>query len=229
MVLGTDAAEMRHDVALSAFQPDSIQMAEISAILWELGLPELEPDVLLSTPIGELTNLLEARTPSPAGFGRPGMVPPLAGRVFHLLPLRREMLEALYGLSTDPAISFRWRYRGAVPSYESFEAGLWQGVLAQFAVVDSREGDLAGHVVAYGVEPAQQHAWIGCVFAPKYVGTGFPIEPVTLFIQYLFVTWNLRKLYMETPEFNYQSLASGAGSLFAVEGRFHVAVQVLGR
>ena len=45
------------------------------------------------------------------------------------------MTDALYRLSTDPAINFRWRFRGAYPTPENFEAALWQGVVAQFIVV----------------------------------------------------------------------------------------------
>jgi hypothetical protein len=52
------------------------------------------------------------------------------------------------------------------------------------------------------------------------IATGQPIQPTALFINYVFVTWNLRKLYMEVPEFNMDTLWSGSGSFFHQEACF---------
>ena len=156
----------------------------------------------------------------PPASPTPDLVPQLATDRYQLIPVRREMTDALYRLSTDPAINFRWRFRGAIPTPETFEAALWQGVVAQFIVVETGTTDILGHVVCYGAESAQQHAYVGAVFSPRMIATGRPIQPIALFINYVFVTWNLRKLYMEVPEFNMETLWSGAGSFFHQEACF---------
>jgi hypothetical protein len=40
-----------------------------------------------------------------------------------------------------------------------------------------------------------------------------------LFLRYVFFCWDLRKLYMEVPEYNYEQFSSGEGKYFSVEGR----------
>jgi RimJ/RimL family protein N-acetyltransferase len=42
---------------------------------------------------------------------------------------------------------------------------------------------------------------------------------LALFLEYVFTCWDLRKLYMQLPEYNYEQFASGAERFFVVEGR----------
>lgn len=53
----------------------------------------------------------------------------------------------------------------------------------------------------------------------RYSGSGIALEPVRLFVDYLFDVWPFRKLYFELPEFNYQQFSSVAEGPLRVEGR----------
>lgn len=138
---------------------------------------------------------------------------------FELVPIDAELVSYVYQLSISTDVGFRWRFRGAVPNYESFEASFWQGTLAQFVAVDRDTRQPAGHVVCYNPEHGHGYAYVGAVFESAYTGTGQAMGAVKTFVEYVFTTWAFRKLYMELPEYNYDQFASGEGRVFEVEGR----------
>src|SRR5205814_1328065 len=138
---------------------------------------------------------------------------------FDLAPVSRDMLPYLYQLAISTETGYRWRFRGAVPTYETFEATFWQGALVQFIAVQRLNGSPAGHLVCYNPEHGHGYAYIGAVFDTEYVGSGAAVGAVRHFVDYVFTTWAFRKLYMETPAFNYEQFASGEGRYFDVEGR----------
>jgi hypothetical protein len=216
-ILGVPMNELTDQRPVNSYLPDSLQLAELAAIS---AVDDRDLTGLGRRTIGEIAEAMTQADVRPRSQSTPDLVPPLATDRYQLIPVRREMTEALYRLSTDPAINYRWRFRGAFPTPETFEAALWQGVVAQFIVVATGTTDILGHVVCYGAEPAQQHAYVGAVFSPQLIATGRPIQPIALFINYLFTTWNFRKLYMEVPEFNMDTLWSGTGSFFRQEACF---------
>lgn len=216
-ILGVPINELSDERPVNSYLPDSLQLAELAAVS---AVDDRDLNDLGQRTIREVAEAITAADHRPRTGRTPDLAPPLATDRYQLVPVRREMTEALYRLSTDPAINYRWRFRGAFPTPETFEAALWQGVVAQFIVVAHGSNDILGHVVCYGAEPAQEHAYIGAVFSPRMIATGEPIQPIALFINYVFVTWNLRKLYMEVPEFNMDTLWSGAGSFFHQEACF---------
>jgi RimJ/RimL family protein N-acetyltransferase len=78
---------------------------------------------------------------------------------------------------------------------------------------------LIGLVTAYSADMRNQHASIAVLFSPEYAGSGWVVESLVLFIDYLFDVFPLRKLYFETLEFVYPSFASGEDRFFTIEGR----------
>ena len=146
------------------------------------------------------------------------LTPVLTAGAFELTPVQPGDSDFLYWLSCHPETCFRWRYRGAPPSYDRFVADLWSRVLVQFVVRRSEDGEPVGHVVAYAADSTMRHAYVGAVFAPAHTGTGLPAQAVRTFVDYLFHTFPLHKLYLEVPGYNWAQLASGAGRLFDVEG-----------
>ncbi|TDV56077.1 GNAT family N-acetyltransferase [Actinophytocola oryzae] len=124
----------------------------------------------------------------------------------------------LYAMAVEPETCFRWRYRGAPPSLERFTQDLWAQVLVQLMVRRVDDDLPIGHVVAYSADTAQGHAYVGAVFQARHTGLGLASEATSLFIRYLFHNFPLRKVYMETPGFNYPQIRSAAGTLFEVEG-----------
>ena len=140
----------------------------------------------------------------------------MQGRFFKVRPVRPSDVDPLYDIATDAEVSYRWRYRGQLPTREQFEADLTLGIMSKLTVSSD---EVVGLLLAYFHEPRNGHAFIGAIFAPRYIAKGITIDAVLLFRDYLFATWPLRKLYMETPEFNLPLFASGVGELFEVEGR----------
>jgi RimJ/RimL family protein N-acetyltransferase/aryl carrier-like protein len=167
----------------------------------------------------------ELRTPGPADIALPRasgpsqtLAPRLVTPALRLTPIEPDDIGFLYTLATAPETSFRWRYRGAPPQFERFVDELWGQVLVQYVARRAEDHQPVGHVVAYAATQGLRHAYIGAVFHPPYAGTGLAAQAVSLFVNYLFHTFPLRKLYLEVPGFNWPQVQSGAGRLFQVEG-----------
>jgi RimJ/RimL family protein N-acetyltransferase len=127
--------------------------------------------------------------------------------------------EFLYALAIHPEMTFRWRYRGAAVSYETFLQHLWGGTLVHFVVERKDGGQRIGYVQAF--DAAERHGWahFAVMLDPSLQRSGWGIECMALFFNYMFTTWPFRKLYAVVLESHYDDLASGDGSWFIVEGR----------
>jgi RimJ/RimL family protein N-acetyltransferase len=117
-------------------------------------------------------------------------------------------------------LAIRWRARGTAGSPEQWTQLLWQAILSQYVIVNSKDGRLLGIVCAY--RPDFQDGF--CYIGVASFGTTLPSPAVVfggaLFIDYVFACWNFHKLYLETPEFNMSQIGSAIGRLFHVEGQF---------
>lgn len=125
-------------------------------------------------------------------------------------PLRRLELS----LTLGP----RWRHRGATPSPEAFAQTLWSGVLAQYLVDVGRGGQPLGLVTAYGADLQSGTAWLA--FA-RFPGTGHPAAfaiGARRFVDHLFATWPLRKLYAEVLAPNLAAFEGVTDRVFVAEG-----------
>jgi RimJ/RimL family protein N-acetyltransferase len=127
--------------------------------------------------------------------------PPLTTRHVRLRPILQGDITWLHAASLAEDIMFRWRYRGATPSPEAFAQGLFHGVLSQFVVdgMESRRGPI-GHVTAYNADLQGGTVFFGVTAFPPFLETGLAIEASLLFLNYLFSTFRLRKIYVETTE-----------------------------
>ena len=145
--------------------------------------------------------------------------PPLTGRRLRLRPVMPRDHDYLYRLSTHPDVTWRWRYRGESIPFEQFVQQLWGGTLVHFVVERIEGNQPIGYVQAF--DPSERHGW--CHFAvvldPTLVRSGWALECMALFFNYVFTCWNFRKLYAVVLENNYEELASGDGSWFVTEGR----------
>jgi len=145
-------------------------------------------------------------------------VPAFSGTHVRLRPVHAGDYPFLIELQTGPEHLIRWRYRGTTSSPEQIVQSLWQGVLAQFLVVRVGTGEPVGLVVCYNPEFRHGYAYLAMIVAREYERSGWVFEASSLFVTYLFETFGFDKIYLEVIEFNYARLASGAGSLFHVEG-----------
>lgn len=157
----------------------------------------------------------DMRVPPPRGADA---VPVLTGKHVRLRAVTQGDYPFLVDLQTAPENLIRWRFRGTTLSPEQIVQSLWQGVLAQFLIVRVDTGEPVGLVVCYNPEFRHGYAYLAMIIAPKYEMSGWALEADAIFLNYLFETFGFRKVYLEVIEFNYHKLASGAGSLFHVEG-----------
>jgi len=153
--------------------------------------------------------------PAPRGVDA---VPALRGRYVALRAVTTADYEFLLKLQTAPENMIRWRYRATTPSPELLVQSLWQGVLAQFLVTRIDTGEPIGLVVAYNPEFRHGYVSLAAIFEPAYENAGWTLEATAVLLAFLFESFPFRKVYLEVIEFNYERLASGAESIFHVEG-----------
>ena len=136
--------------------------------------------------------------------------PPLQGRRFNLVPVVPAFYRPLYELAINSETCHRWRFQGAIPTFEMFRESVLTNVLSQFmAVHRSNPRRVVGYVFAYNAHHADGHACFAAVNDPG-VGAG-AFEYIALFVRHLFAQWPFRKLYIEAAAFNveqYQSAVS---------------------
>jgi RimJ/RimL family protein N-acetyltransferase len=125
----------------------------------------------------------------------------------------------LYTIATEPAASYRWRYRGATPSPEQFASELWQGVLCQYLVERRDGGAPVGLLSAYQADLANRTCYVALLGDRTHDASGLMLEAALLFVTYLFHTWDLRQIYAEVPGYTLDAFGSGMGRYFREEGR----------
>ena len=74
-------------------------------------------------------------------------------------------------------------------------------------------------MVAYQADHRWGHAYVAAAMAPESQATGLGIEATALFMNFIFSTWNLRKLYLEVPEYNLEWMVNSVGGVLKEEGR----------
>lgn len=143
---------------------------------------------------------------------------PQEGRHLRLRPVTPMDYDFLYRTSMREEINWRWRHRGATPSLDQFVQSLWQGVMAAFLIEQKSTGRPMGLIFTYSPNFQHGFTYLGMLLAPEYKRAAWSMEAGALFLHYVFTTWNFRKVYMETLEFNFAQFRSGAGKYFDVEG-----------
>jgi hypothetical protein len=110
----------------------------------------------------------------------------------------------------------RWRHIGSTPSPEVWMQALHQGVLVAYVVCNRRMEPL-GLVSCYNANPFDRYAYLAAMKfdpvrpSPKFLGGAI------LFIDYLFRSWQFRKIYIETLEYNLAQYGSGLQRSLKVE------------
>lgn len=151
--------------------------------------------------------------------------PPGAARKdISLHPVVPEDIPALYGLCCSGSNGATWRYAGTTPSPAIFAATLWDGVSAQFKVLVDGIPGISGLVVLY--DEVGNHGKVGTVFTEPLHLTGFPMMALGLFLEHVFATRSVGKVYFETS----QPLEGTAiHDLLRLEGALTEHVFVLGK
>ena len=153
----------------------------------------------------------------------------LRGSLVELKPPGGEHYGRLYEIAISTEVAWRWRYGGAVPSYDEFIRTFDTGVLTQLVVTRPRSNEPVGLVVAYNANPMKKHAYLAAVVEPRLIGSGAGAEAVTLFLGYVFGAWDFEKLYLELPEFNLAQFESGLDRYIRQEGRLRSHIYHAGK
>ncbi|MCA9773185.1 MAG: GNAT family N-acetyltransferase [Myxococcales bacterium] len=143
---------------------------------------------------------------------------PQTGRHVRLRAVVPPDYQFLYELAMSEELGWRWRSRGTSMSPEGFAQAMWQDSLAQFMIVHPESGEPFGLVTAYGANFKHGWTYYAQVMRPDLMGTAIGMEAAALFVNYLFTNWNLRKIYIEAVEFNFDQFRSGLGKYFDQEG-----------
>lgn len=144
---------------------------------------------------------------------------PLTGRHVRIRPVTAEDEPYLFHLATCPENLTRWRFRGRTPSWEEFRHSLWDRTLCQFVIETKTSARPVGHVVAYRPDLDNGWVYLAILGDPQCRGLGWPLEGGRLTIDHLFANWPLRKVYVETLEFNAQTMATGLAAAGTAEAR----------
>jgi RimJ/RimL family protein N-acetyltransferase len=142
----------------------------------------------------------------------------LRGRHVGLRPVTPSDYEFLFNIEIVAPAAPRWRFRGLTPSFQQFVQLLHEDVLVTFIVLDLENGSPVGSVLAYSPDHRNGVASIAAIAAPEVYNSGRLIEGVCLLLDHVFRCWNLRKLYIQTFEFNLSQFG-GLPRIVIEEGR----------
>jgi hypothetical protein len=145
--------------------------------------------------------------------------PSLEGAHVVLRPLTPDDYPFLRLIETGQALGARWRFRGTTPSPQEWERQTSASVLAQFMVIAKESMEALGLVTAYEANFQDGYASLAAAKLDPDDRSPLMMFGVAHFIEYVFTCWNLRKLYVEVPEYNYAQFATGEDRYFTVEGR----------
>ena len=154
-----------------------------------------------------------------AGRVRSFSAPSLRGRHVHLRIVVPDDYTYLQLVETSGELAPRWRLRGSTPSPQDWVQGSWSGVLAQFMIVANRDQTRVGLVTAFQANFQDGHARLAATRFDPHSRSPLMVLGFGLFVEYVFRCWNLRKLYLDVPEYNYAQLASARDRIFTLEGR----------
>lgn len=156
-------------------------------------------------------------------------LPSVEGRFVTRVPVIEQHVPYLYHLATTPNLSFRWRYRGVSPGPEQFMRDLWQGILTQFVLQHRATMQPVGIVSAFSADHRNGFAHVAIVTDQRFQRGVVGIEAASLFLDYLFDHFPLRKIYAQSPSWNLHQFGNGRNRLFREEGRLRTHEFYAGR
>jgi hypothetical protein len=145
--------------------------------------------------------------------------PALSWRDVLLRPLRTSDYEYVQIAETTGDLAARWRFHGTTPGHQEWVERTFAGVLAQYLVFTSPTAPPIGIVTAYEARFEDGHAKLAAARLGESDRSPAMIAAVALLIRHVFACWNLRKLYMDVPEYNLPQFNSLVGRYFQEEGR----------
>jgi len=90
----------------------------------------------------------------------------------------------------------------------------------QFMIERIVGGNIIGTIYSYNFQKADGYAFITLFISPENQMRGYGPEALALFINYLFKSYSLYKIYLEVYSYNYLSISSLVKGGFHLEGCF---------
>jgi RimJ/RimL family protein N-acetyltransferase len=143
-----------------------------------------------------------------------------AGNVL-LRPVEPSDYPALRRVELSEQAVLSWRHSGAHPPPEAYSSALWEGVHSHFLAFDTTRNAALGLLTIYDHHPSDQIACFGAFrFESDLTSRIQFVQATYLAMRYAFEACSIRKLYLETPEYNFANLESlvKRGALI-IEGR----------
>jgi len=168
------------------------------------------------TTVGEACGWIESRwdaVPADLLAATANDVDPDAVRLRPVLP---RDIELMYTAATSPERGQRWRFRGETPSFEHFQAQMWNNQRCHF-IAEAGERPFA-YFAGYDLSLKSRHCYLAILSLSGRPTEGRVFLGSFLFIEHLFRSFELRKLYIEVAGYNLDAVLGGPQTLFDIEG-----------
>jgi hypothetical protein len=144
----------------------------------------------------------------------------LTGKRIRLRPVEQLDYPHLRRAELSEQLAFRWRHRGVHLPPESFAQSLWSGAFLNFIVESLVDSQPIAVISAYSLATDSSFCYVGAArFAASSAVASPTVGGIGLAFQYLFKGWPLRKIYLETPDYNLHQFDGAMGWLLREEGR----------
>lgn len=145
---------------------------------------------------------------------------PMSHGDVELVPVIPPHFEQLYRIALSPSNAGRWRFHGSIPTPDDFVSTLSADTLVQFTVCVRSVP--VGYVVAYAPNLRNRHVHVGGVFDEDHQRKGSGGAAFSLFIKYLFSSWDLRGVFAEVPEYVFSEVELGSSGRLGARLPFEV-------
>jgi RimJ/RimL family protein N-acetyltransferase len=169
--------------------------------------------------LSPLADELPAVAPTREATGKVFAPPAMSWHDVLLRPLRASDQEYVQTAETTGELAARWRFHGATPGPQQWMEQTFSGTLAQYLVFTNPAAPPIGFVTAYEANFAHGHAKLAAARLAEDARSPAMVVAISLLIRHVFACWNLRKLYMDVPEYNLPQFDSLISRYFQEEGR----------
>jgi RimJ/RimL family protein N-acetyltransferase len=131
--------------------------------------------------------------------------------------LAPEHYEEIFSWLGQDNVGALWRFNQGLPTREQFVVELWRGMNEQAVVFFGDDPTPVGLVSSYGVNRRNQICFVAVMSSPKMMRSGLAIGGLALFMDRLFTTWPLRKIYADVADYNLHSYRGVLSHIAEVE------------
>jgi RimJ/RimL family protein N-acetyltransferase len=124
----------------------------------------------------------------------------------------------IYRTALSAGSIWSWRLAGSTPSPESFPALLWSDVQVQMVATRRGAAEPVALFQLYNSRPEDGTGYVAVMLDEAVAGQGWPHEGTALFLDYVFTSRHLRKVYFEATDLNANSFKSATRWLLVEEG-----------